>query len=54
MNNLPNILFTLSIACFLISIIFSAISCYLTSNMCKYRGYRRRKYAKTKDKKRKI
>ena len=47
-NDLPTILFICAMVCFGISIVFSYISIYLTSDMCKYEGYKRSKYGKKK------
>ena len=38
---IKDVLFICAMVCFGISILFSIISCYLTSDMCKYRGYMR-------------
>ena len=47
-NDLPTVLFICAMVCFGISIVFSYISIYLTSDMCKYRGYMRLIHAKRK------
>lgn len=51
-NNIADLLFIAAMVCFGISIIFSIWSCYISSDMCKYRGYMRRKDDSSSDKRR--